>query len=405
MKGLVKTVSKEIAERRQLRRPSALHIATADRLSQLNIAHWRTLTNGQSFFHSAEYLRGLEDFRPANIEPRYALISSADKPLATVYMQIASMNLRDVGRPTRKRKLEGLRARIQQRVLVCGNLLAYGIHGVCFAEGVSRAELWPAVTEVLYRVRRAEKLAGNTDLVLIKDLNEAELAESSALKKLSYGSVPTEPNMVLTLDRSWRSHEDYLKSLTSKFRSDIKNRVFKKFDDAGCVLEELSDVTTHAERLQELYLQVHGNAKLRPFTLSAAYWSGMAAIGGQNLTVHVARRGGNLIGFILSLKDGETAVAYHIGFDREAAESGIPLYLRLLHASLAQGIAFGCRRISFGRTALEPKARMGCAPEPTYVWARHRNPMVNKAVQPLLQLIEPAAAPQLSPFKASQDKG
>jgi hypothetical protein len=64
------------------------------------------------------------------------------------------------------------------------------------------------------------------------------------------------------------------------------------------------------------------------------------------------------------------------------------------------GISFGCRRVSFGRTALEPKARMGCVPEPTSIWVRHRHPMLNRLVQPLLRLIEVSEAPDFSPFKA-----
>lgn len=62
-----------------------------------------------------------------------------------------------------------------------------------------------------------------------------------------------------------------------------------------------------------------------------------------------------------------TAFAYHIGLNREAANAGVPIYLRLLGASLAQSIAFGCERLSFGRTALEPKAPLGCAAKPPYV--------------------------------------
>jgi hypothetical protein len=158
-------------------------------------------------------------------------------------------------------------------------------------------------------------------------------------------------------------------------------------------------VAPAGELLHSLYLQVHGNATLRPFTLPDAYWAGLAEVGGDNITFHVARQADRVLGFIVSLKDGDTAFAYHIGFDRAAAESGIPVYLRLLHASLAQALEFGCRRVSFGRTALEPKARMGCAPESTSIWARHRHPMFNRIVQPLLTLIEADEAPQFTPFK------
>jgi hypothetical protein len=399
MKSLTESIATMLDERRRLRSRTPLQIAIADRFSQLNPEHWRAVTGGQSLFYSVEYQRAFEQFRPANLEARYALISDGDTPLAAVCMQIARVDLTQVGNG-KQTALQKFGSKVSQRVLVCGNLLVYGLHGVCFAPGADREVVWRAVTEVLYRVRRAEKLAGHTDMVLIKDLDDAAVAESRALEGLSYGSVPTEPNMVLALDPAWRTHDDYLNSLTSKYRGDIKNRVFKKFNEAGATVEAISDVAAHAETLQRLYLDVHSNASLRPFTLPSAYWPALANLGTDNVAIHVARQGERILGFIVSLKDGDTAFAYHIGFDRAAANEGVPIYLRLLHASLAQAIAFRCRRVSFGRTALEPKARLGCTPEPLYVWARHRHPFLNQLLQPLLRFVESEEAPEFAPFKA-----
>lgn len=401
MKNLTESIATMLDERRRLRSRTHLQLAIADRFSQLNAEHWQAVTAGQSLFYSAQYQRAFEQFRPVNLEARYALISDGDVPLAAMCMQIARVDLTQVGNGKPGAALMRLGSKVSQRVLVCGNLLVYGLHGVCFAPGADRELVWRAVTEVLYRVRRAEKLAGHTDMVLIKDLIDAAVAESRALEGLSYGSVPTEPNMVLELNPAWRTYDDYLNSLTSKYRGDIKNRVFKKFNEADATVEVIGDVAAHAETLQRLYLDVHSNATLRPFTLPSSYWPALALLGGENVVIHVARQGDRTLGFIVSLKDGDTAFAYHIGFDRAAANAGVPIYLRLLHASLAQAIAFGCRRVSFGRTALEPKARLGCTPEPLYVWARHRHPFLNQLLQPLLRFIESEDAPEFTPFKVA----
>jgi predicted N-acyltransferase len=323
----------------------------------------------------------------------------ATRPWRRCCLQIVTLDHSHLGDVKRRRILRKLGSKMRTRVLVCGNLLVYGLHGVSIAAGADRAKVWQAVSEVIYRVRRAEKLAGSTDIVLLKDFDAAARQDSAILRKLSYGAVETEPNMVLTVNAAWRRHEDYLQSLSSKFRSDIKNRVFKRFDDAGCKLEKLDDVAAHATELQHLYLQVHGNAGLRPFTVPASYWPELAELAGANAGVHVARRDGNLIGFIVSVLDGDTALAYHIGFDRQVAGEGVPVYLRLLHASLARAIELGAKRVSFGRTALEPKARLGCKPEATIVWARHRHPFLNQLLQPMLKLVEHDEAPAVEPFK------
>jgi hypothetical protein len=399
MRRLANRFSLAMEERRRLRSRSPLSLAIADRFAQLSADAWDVATAGGSFFHSAAYQRMFERVRPANVEPRYALISDGDRPVAAVCLQIVTLDHTHVGNLERRRALRRIGSRMRTRVLVCGNLLVYGLHGVSIVPGAQREQVWQAVAEVIYRLRRAEKLAGSTDIVLLKDFDAAARTDSAVLRKLSYGAVETEPNMVLTVDAAWRRHDDYLQGLTSKFRSDIRNRVLRKFEEAGGAIEPLDDVAAHAADLQRLYLEVHGNAELRPFTVPAGYWPALIAAAGGRACVHVARRDGRLVGFIVSLRDGDTAFAYHIGFDRAVAAAGVPVYLRLLHASLAHAIEQGARRVSFGRTALEPKARLGCKPEPTIVWARHRHPFLNQFLQPMLRLIEHDEAPEVEPFK------
>lgn len=394
-------LTRKLEERAALRRPTALQIALADRIGQLDPGSWGAVSRGQSFFFSLPYLRMLQGVMPDNIEPRYALVSRGDEPMAGVCAQVVRVSLAQVGLGAARSVLAGLDDRVTQRVLVCGNALTFGMHAVCFAPGADRALAWPGVAEALYRMRRAEKLAGHMDLVVIKDLAASHCEESAVLGKLSYGKVETEPDMVLALDPGWRSHGDYLASLTSKYRSDVKARVLKRFDEAGCTLESMTaaQAATETEALHRLYLQVHGGAALRPFTLRPEYWAALVHAGGDDVTLHVARRAGRPVGFMVTLRDGETALAYHIGFDRGTAAEGVPLYLRLLHAAVDQSIRYGCRRVSFGRTALEPKARLGCKPEPMYVWARHRHPVLNQLLRPLLGFIQHDEAPDFAPFR------
>jgi hypothetical protein len=52
-----------------------------------------------------------------------------------------------------------------------------------------------------------------------------------------------------------------------------------------------------------------------------------------------------------------------------------------------------------GRTALEPKARLGAKPQPMRVLVRHRIPMLNVLVRALLHTISHDEAPERNPFK------
>lgn len=398
--------------RKRLRGPAHLQYAISDRLAMLDAVIWDSLTSDAGFFMSRDYLLALEAVMPVNIAPRYALIlDDAQHPVAAVYMQLAEIRVAQV-RPRKdeivkkgaRASLDQLAAKVTQRVLTCGNLLCYGQHGVAFAPGADPNLVWHGVAEVLFRVRAADKLRGNTHFVLIKDIHEPYKQAVSCLTNLSYRYVETEPNMILVLDDGWKSHDDYLASLASKYRSSIRNSVLKPIEDAGCVIEAVSNISELRGRIHELYQSVQRNADFRPFELGGDYFPALQKVAGERMRCSVLKRDGVVLGFLITLADGDTAVAYHIGFDREAA-SGLPIYLRLLHAGISDSIALGCKQVSFGRTALEPKAALGAKPVVYGVMLRHRQPVLNKLIKRFLLGIEHDDAPDRNPFKKATGAG
>ncbi len=227
---------------------------------------------------------------------------------------------------------------------------------------------------------------------------EAFTQSAACLTHLSYRSVETEPNMVLTVDPKWNSHDDYLASLASKYRSNVRNAILKPMDEAGCAVQSLTDITPHLIRIHALYEAVQANADLRPFLLPVEYFAVLQRMAGARFRCSVVNQGDTVLGFLITIADGETAIAYHIGFDREAA-GDLPIYLRLLHAGIADAITLNCKRVSFGRTALEPKAALGAKPQPFSILLRHRQPVLNKLIKRLLLGIEHDDAPDRNPFK------
>ncbi len=409
-----------LSNRRQLRRPSGFRIAVADTISQLDRDQWDDVVDGESWFFSREYLAMLERVPPSVVEPRYALISDDIGPVAAVVLQWAEVDGTRL-RPLPKEgddELNPLRrlvdklsrparaafaSRLRERVLVCGNLLTYGQHAVAVAPDVDPDTVWPAVAEVLYRVRRAEKLAGQAGFVLVKDIPADDNAGIAQLEGLGYRGIETEPNMVLALDPAWKTHADYLASMASKYRSAVKNQILLPIEQAGLAVRAFTPAGALGARAHALYLGVHENANLRPFTLHPGYFAALAEAGGERvrftgLFAGAADTPQALRGFIVTLADVDEALGYHIGFEQRPGED-LPLYLRLLHASVADAIALRARALSFGRTALEPKSRLGCKPQEMQVWLRHRQPVFNQIVRRLVGFAHHAEAPQTNPFK------
>lgn len=393
-------------------RPTGFGFAFADRVDYLDRQAWDAVSSSGSLFLRRDVLRVIEQHGPDNIVPRYAMIFRNDRPAAVLAAQIVSVTGKQLRREKgagEKRESSLLRralspaakvatATLRERILVAGNLLSWGFHGIAFALGEDPTVLWPAVAEALYRIRRAERLTGETNFVLVKDLT-AEQNGLEALRRFSYRPMETEPNMVLPIDPAWRTYDDYLAALDAKYRRNSKDQV-KKLLGAGCTVEPISDLSPHSRRLHELYRSVQGNASVRLVTLTETCLPALARALGDDFRCTAIRRGDELLGFVTSLRDGPTAIAYYIGFDRAVAAQGLPIYLRLLHATIGDAIEWRCQRLSLGRTALEPKAALGAKPEPMSVWLRHRVPAWNWMMRGVLNAVPHDEAPQRNPFKA-----
>jgi hypothetical protein len=410
LKRIASSLKKLHERHKERHRPTGMGFAFADRIDYFDGRRWDELTRDASVLLRRDVLRVIEDHGPENVCPRYAMIFRDDQPVAAVAAQVVSVagEQMGVGGPRAKEKDSSLLRRalspaakvagknLRERLLVAGNLLSWGFHGIAFAPGEDHAALWPSVAEALYRMRRAERLNGQTDLVMVKDLTDGQTGLET-LRRFSYRPLETEPNMVLQIDPAWKNYDDYLTALNAKDQ-------LKKLAGAGCSIEPLSAMEAHAPRLHELYLAVHANAPVRLVTLPPTYIPALATALGDDFRCTVVRRNEEILGFVTSVRDGETAIAYYIGFDRAAASEGLPIYLRLLHSTIGDAIAWRCKRLSLGRTALEPKAALGAKPEPMSVWLRHRLPAMNWMLRGVLGGVPHNEAPERNPFKSADGK-
>jgi predicted N-acyltransferase len=292
---------------------------------------------------------------------------------------------------------------VHLRFLVCGNLLSTGQHGAAFAEGEDPAKIWPAVVEALYRIRRSSTIFGDSDMIMIKDLTNEQAEAKAYLKNSGFRRFEMEPNMILQLKPSWTNFVDYLSDMKSDYRSRIK-KTQQRLDESGVVLERLDpeQVKAEAAEIYGLYHQVHDRKKLRLATIRETWIPALAEYYQDDFRTIVARprEGGKILGFVTLVRDGDSAIGYYIGFDKATATKGIPLYISLIYAGVAQAIDMRVSRFVLGRTALEPKAQIGATAQATYGYLRHRSPAMNLALSSILAIIPaPDQAPDRHPFK------
>jgi predicted N-acyltransferase len=258
--------------------------------------------------------------------------------------------------------------------------------------------VWSGIADALYRIRRADKRAGSVDYLMVKDVMETGFSGGTALREAGYHTLETEPEMELELRSSWRSYDEYLGNLNTKYRKATLG-VREAIEKAGCIVEPLQDVSSQRHVLHKLYEQVAARAETRLLHQPPDYLPAMAErLGPDHFRITIVRRDDQIVGFVSTLRDKDSAVGYYLGLNYEA-NAEMPVYLRLLQAVVEDALQMGVRRVSFGRTALEPKARLGARPVSTHVWIRHRVPVLNSLVRHLLKAVPHEEAPDRNPFK------
>jgi hypothetical protein len=368
----------------------------SDSIAFTNYQDWNQVAESSSVFLSREYLKAIETCSPENTSQKYAIAYKDNQPVVIIACQIAEITGENLSHEKGK-IIDKIKRNFKERVLVCGNLVSSGLHGVGMCADLDPEQGWRIVAEVLYKIRRAEKLAGKIDFVMIKDIKKTHLKPSEVLERFSYRRIQTDPDMVLDFDNPLASFDEYLALLTTKYRSRIK-KIIKTIDQAGLVCEKLTLDEELDAKAHHLYLNVESKASTRLATLPKGYFLALQQSLGDKFSCYGIKKDQELIGFVSIIKDQQDAIAYYVGLDYEVNKK-LPIYFRLLQLVIESAIDLQCTRVLFGRTALEPKASLGAKPVEEFVWARHRIPVVNFMVRNLFRNIPFDTAPERSVTK------
>lgn len=396
MKNTIKSIKDKKQRRKERRTSLGYQYVIADNIDFINGSHWDQVVSSASVFMGRDYLQVIDRCSPTNTEQRYALAYQEGKPVAALACQLATIKGKQLVLPDKKLK-EKVVTKYQERLLVCGNLVSNGLHGVAFSDELGLEQGWRIVAELIYRIRRGEKLEGSVNFALVKDLNVSQLEESMVMERYSYRKIQTDPDMVLELPDNCQSFDDYLQLLTSKYRNRVK-KTSKKLQQADITDVRVTDPAPYEQVIHNLYLQVEQKAEVRPATLPRGYFSALANALSDRFACSIIKHQEKIVGFITTVKDGDVAKGYYVGVDYQT-NAEFPIYFRLLQLVIEHGISMGCSTISFGRTALEPKTGLGAKPQATFVWARHRMPAVNFLVRKLFKAIPHEEAPERNVLK------
>jgi hypothetical protein len=359
-----------------------------NKITQLD-AMWQP-AQGDRLLH-LDYLQAIEEAPAQNIESRYLLILKDGQVCGGFVLQLVELDtaqqireLRDLQDGTVLQRLRKRAAGIGKfKLLVLGNMLLTGEHGEWWRlpeKESAKARL--AALKFLETVAKKEK----AQVIMVKDLYERD----PALEAQGFHPLDFQPSMHFTLNPQWKTFEDYLEAMTSKYR--VRARKAQK-SSTGLVFRELDlrQIELFQKDLYQLYRQVIDAADFNMITASEDYFYQMKRQLGADYSLCACFDRDRLLGFYTTIRNGKEIEANFIGFDVEANRQH-QLYLNMLYCMVKQGIQVCCQEVGFARTAMEIKSSVGATSRRAYIYLRHVNFWINRLLPLAVRFVEPKTA-------------
>jgi hypothetical protein len=335
-----------------------------------------------------DYLQAIEDAPAQNIESRYLLILQNGQVCGGFVLQLVELDtaqqvreLRELKNGTFIQRLRRQAAGIGKfKLLVLGNMLLTGEHGEWWTLPNSQVQAARgAALKFLEKIAKREQ----AQVIMVKDLYE----QDTALELRGYHPLDFEPSMHLVLNPQWKTFEDYLEAMSSKYR--VRARKAQKSSTSLVFRElDLRQIELFQKDLYCLYRQVIDAAEFNMTTASEDYFYQMKRHLGADYSLCACFDKDRLLGFYTTIRNGKEIEANFIGFDAEANRQH-QLYLNMLYCMVNQGIQVCCQEVGFARTAMEIKSSVGATSRRAYIYLRHVNTWINRLLPYAVRFVAP----------------
>lgn len=367
-------------------------------------AAWPKTSRPDDFWVSTEALAFLMD-NPQGVETEAVLLEDS-RNFRRILLTVQSFSFNAAGQVNdgakgetsgwdfRRRLLAPLSFRILSigQLLTSGNFSSDGLGQLSASEA---SELLPAVADTLMRLRPGYAA------VMIKDLYPILHPVVRELQGSGYHPLPADPVMEMEISAEWKTFEDYLASLTSKYRVRYR-RARTKMEGVTSRPLSAGDVRRHRDRLHELYRSISAGADFNSASLKPDYFPWLASVRKRKPSLQTILpnsgyeadcipetatscfRGyfndaNELIGFTSAVPNGKVLHAHFLGLE-DSYKYSHHLYHNMLFELLEQAITGGFRTLDYGRTALEIKSSVGAQANEYAVLVKARYGWLNRLV-------------------------
>jgi predicted N-acyltransferase len=273
-------------------------------------------------------------------------------------------------------------------VLFVGNNMLTGQNAYIFSEKITSSEGLSLLKKAIIELKKQLKNNGSkVHITSFKDFTQEESLGFKIPAFKSYFQFSTQPNMIFTNQENWTTEEDYVASLSKKYRDHYK-RARKKAEMVTKRQMTLEEIIKNNTKINELYFNVTKNAPFNTFYLSENHFVNLKQTLQDNFLFYGYFFEEKLIGFNTMIVNGKALDTYFLGYD-DAHQKEKMLYLNMLYDMIGYSITKKYSKLIFSRTALEIKSSVGAKPIEMVGFIKHSNKLINKFIGKLFQYFDP----------------
>ncbi len=370
---------------------------------------WESLAIANNVYFTKPYLKAFETHNTHRIQFFYLVVYNANEPVSIAIIQVLEFDFVAADFTSNANAfiqkvsfcLGNLIKRNYVKIMICGSAFLSGEHGIYIKPNQDKKRVLDQLIKGIQAIINANRyLEKWVDIILLKDFITKSLPIANNLKTYNYSPVQVDPNMVLTLNPSWNSFEDYLAAFKSKFR--VKAKKAYKTSSALVAKDFTSEeIRIYKNELTKLYYNVKDRSNFNPETLNITTYVSLK----EALKEHFVFRGyflnDKLVGFMSGVISQNSLDAHYVGINYDLNKKHA-IYSRILYDYVKIGLESKLETINFGRTAGEIKSTLGAVPEELTCYVRHKKSVANFLFKPFIRKIRPSVFEQRFPFKTEQ---
>lgn len=353
-------------------------------ISDVNLPHWQRILSecGGSTFMDPRFVAAAEAGMGESCSFRHAIVyDAAGVPVACASLSAMSIDLAYLVDPGAAwvlgrlpQRLSGLR---HLKVLFCGLPISAGQKNLALAPHAPSRQVLAALDATM--TRWANEWGARA--IVYKEFRKGDLETMNALEDLGYRCIATPP-MHLFPPR-FPDFEHYRAALRSHYRKQLgqSRDKFRQGNIEIAVLTDPADIRrVYTPEVHALYESVVDRSDMRLERLSIDFFLELSTRlqGSVELIVFSKQSRIVVIGWCL-----EANAAYHMlfmGVDYEL-NAKFDLYFNLIYAVLDRALRKGVAEIRVGQAADVFKAKLGCRPEPLYMFMKGVGPVLRSVIR------------------------